>query len=225
MEAHFSLQQYVSGINSPLSIGMQNHKIYLKHLSLILKIKFNTANLLFMRNTIMIDDIIIQLFWFWWTLLNLEISERFFKINTGVRFRLVINSEGKLRNKLRNKEKADKGQIMRNPFWVQCTCIYAHIVKSKVQISLRNFSVNALETMCIRALKAGVGYIRKSKPQFWHFLFCTQAVKISRSSWGLSLMWLAYLSSFWKWLTPVISSVAMCFVLLGILQSLSIIRN
>ena len=40
-------------------------------------------------------------------------------------------------------------------------------------------------------LKAGVGYIRKNKPQFWHFLFCTQAVKISRSSWGLSLIWLA----------------------------------
>ena len=31
-------------------------------------------------------------------------------------------------------------------------------------------------------LKAGVGYKRKNKPQFWHFLFGTQAVKISRSS-------------------------------------------
>ena len=41
MEAHFSLQQYVSDINSPLSIGMQNHKICLKDLSLILKIKYH----------------------------------------------------------------------------------------------------------------------------------------------------------------------------------------
>ena len=33
-----------------------------------------------------------------------------------------------------------------------------------------------------KQLKAGVGYIRKNESQFWHFLFSTQAVKISRSS-------------------------------------------
>ena len=45
-------------------------------------------------------------------------------------------------------------------------------------------------------LKAGVGYKRKNKPQFWQFLFCTQSVKISKSSWGLSLIWLACLFNY-----------------------------
>ena len=46
------------------------------------------------------------------------------------------------------------------------------------------------------SLNAGVGYIRKNNSQFWHFLFCTHTVNISRSSWGLSLIWLAYLLNF-----------------------------
>ena len=48
---------------------------------------------------------------------------------------------------------------------------------------------NKFNTVCCEwparvgaSLKAGVGFIRKNKPQFWHFLFCTQTVKISGSS-------------------------------------------
>ena len=44
LEAHFSPQQYASGINSPLSIGMWNHKEFLKHYSLILIIKYHTSS-------------------------------------------------------------------------------------------------------------------------------------------------------------------------------------
>ena len=43
----------------------------------------------------------------------------------------------------------------------------------------RNFETKLIELI---VLKVGVGYKRKNKPQFWHFLFDTQAVKISRSS-------------------------------------------
>ena len=43
MEARFSLQQYVSGMNSPLSTGMGNHKRCSKDYSLIQIIKYHTT--------------------------------------------------------------------------------------------------------------------------------------------------------------------------------------
>ena len=59
MEAHFSIQQYVSGINSQLNIEMQNHKIYLKHLSLILKIKYHiTTTVVIALNKCYINDFV-----------------------------------------------------------------------------------------------------------------------------------------------------------------------
>ena len=45
MEALFSLQLYTSGTNSPLIIGMGNHKIPLKDFSLKLIIKYHITTI------------------------------------------------------------------------------------------------------------------------------------------------------------------------------------
>ena len=74
------------------------------------------------------------------------------------------------------------------------TLIYPNIKKKSVKFLFnmyKNYTelfknemrrISDLFSALKKSLKAGVGYIRKNKPQFWQFLFCTQAVKISRSS-------------------------------------------
>ena len=55
--------------------------------------------------------------------------------------------------------------------------VYINMLQTK-----KNLTVSPTAKAAYAWLKAGVGYKRKNKPQFWHFLFGTQAVKISRSS-------------------------------------------
>ena len=63
-----------------------------------------------------------------------------------------------------------------------------------------------------------MGYIRKNKPQFWHFLFLHSSCEHLQELLRLICNLIGLSIKLWKWLTPVISSVAMCFVIWGILQ-------